>query len=143
MNGDVFGDLRVWGRVLDQIAELRKSNKLDEHQEGLTRILRYPDNWRLREETLEAVKDVEAPTGELLARVLAIMMDENLYWQVRVLAAEALSRLVGKHAKGNEAALSMSAAEVIEKMNAILDSPQPPVFHDGIRRFVAAIEKTR
>jgi len=143
MKSDVFGDLMVWGRVLDQIAELRKSKKLDEHQEGLTRILRYRDNWRLREETLEAIKDLEAPTDELLAQVLEIMMDENVYWQARVLAADALSRLVGKHRQGREASLSVSAAKVIEKMNAILGSRQPPVFHEGIRRFLTAIEKAR
>ena len=139
MKSDIFGNLRMWGRVLDQIADLRRSGKLDEHQEGLTRILKYMDNWRLREETLEAVKDLKNPCDDLLSQVLEIMMDEDIYWQARVLAAEALSELLGKHREGRKSALSASAAKVIEKMHMILDSPQPPAFHDGIRRFLAAV----
>lgn len=64
MKGDVFGDLRAWGRVLGQIAELRKAKKLDEHQEGLTRILRYPSNWRLREEVLDVRPPGDARGGD-------------------------------------------------------------------------------
>lgn len=143
MQSDIFGDLRDWGRALDQIAELRSSGKLDEHQEELARVLRYRDNWRLREAALEAAEDISSPSDEILSQVLAIMMDEGVYWQARVLAADTLSHLIKKHDNGPERALSLTEAKVIEKMNMILGSPQPPIFHESVRRFLRAIEETK
>ena len=39
---DVFGSLLDWGHVMEQIVDLKNAGKLDEHQDGLSRILRYP-----------------------------------------------------------------------------------------------------
>jgi len=35
MSGDIFGNLREWGQVPEQIAELTDTEKLDQHQAGL------------------------------------------------------------------------------------------------------------
>lgn len=43
MNQDIFGDLREWGVVLERLNDLKQSQKLDDYQEGLTRILRYQE----------------------------------------------------------------------------------------------------
>jgi hypothetical protein len=139
MSTDVFGNLQDWGCVLDRIAELRRSRKLDGHQEGLNRLLRYRDNWRLREAALEAAKEVSSPTDALLSQVLAVMMDEGVYWQARALAADALSQLVQKSGK----IPAVNASRVAEKMNQLLDTPQAPVFHESIRRSLQAVEKAR
>ena len=139
MSPDIFSDLRDWGEVLDRIAQLKGSKSLDEHQGGLARILRYRDNWRLREAALKAAGDIASPSDELLSQVLAVMMDEDVYWQARVMAAEALNHLMQKESGGTA---SLNAAKVIEKMDALLSSPQPPALHDGVRRFLKAIERT-
>jgi len=141
MSRDVFGDLQDWGRVLDQIAELRRSKKLDQHQEGLARLLRYQGNWRLREAALEAVKEVNSPTSVLLSQVVAVMMDEGVYWRARVLATETLSQLIQK--RGRKVPVIISAGGVVKKMNRLLDTPQAPVFHESIRKFLQAVKKAR
>lgn len=143
MKGDVFGNLRDWSRVLDQVAEFREAGTLDEHQQGLTRLLRYRDNWRLRETALKAAKCLKSPSEELLSQVLAVMMDEDVYWQARVLAADTLSHLISECGKAGNGNLSTIAFEAMGKMESILDSPQPPVMHESIRRFLTAMEKTR
>ena len=140
MSTDTFGNLQDWGRVMDQIAKLRRSKKLDQHQEGLTRLLRYRGNWRLREAALEAAREVSSPTDALLSQVLAVMMDEGVYWQARVLAAETLSQLIQK--PGRKVPV-ISAARAVKKMNRLLRTPQAPVFHESIRKFLQAVEKTR
>jgi len=143
MNGDAFGNLQDWGRVLDQLAGLRESNRLDRHQDGLVRILRYPDNWRLREETLKAVRGLRGPSDELFDGIIAIMMDENAFWEHRSLAAESLGHLVGGRRTGCELAVSARVSRTVEAMEAVLASPQPPALHESIRKVKSAIGKSR
>ena len=133
--GDIFGNLLDWGRVMEQIAELRDAGKLDEHQDGLRRILRYPDNWRLRETVLGCVKDLSAPSEEIISEVLAIMRNDNIYWEARVMAAEALGHVVGRR----ESIGAELAHEVVEAMEAILARTQPSQFHDAIRRSLPTV----
>lgn len=52
MDSDIFGNLMDWGLVLDKLDDLKKSEKLHKHQADLIRILRYRNNWRLRETVL-------------------------------------------------------------------------------------------
>lgn len=143
MSADLFGNLRDWGPVMDQIAGLTKSKKLDEHQVGLARILRYQENWRLREAVLKAAKDISLPSDEILSQMTEIMMDENIYWEARLLAADALSRLVLKSEKGSSHMPPHYTAKVMEKMNVILNSPQPPIFREGIGRLLMAIKEAK
>jgi len=139
MSPDIFGGLRDRGKVLDRIAQLKGSESPDEHQEGLTRILRYRGNRRLREAALKAGGDIASPADELLSQVLAVMMDEDVYWQARVMAAEALNHLIQKEFGGTA---SLNPAEAIEKIDALPSSPQPPAFHDGVRRFLKTVKGT-
>ena len=39
MSTDVFGDLREWKRVLEHLEHLKNGGQLDDHQEGLARLL--------------------------------------------------------------------------------------------------------
>ena len=140
MSADIFGNLREWGEVPGQLRQLAESKKLGEHQEGLIRILRYRDNWRLRELVLDVVKTLESPSDELLRAILDLMMDDGMYCEARVLAAEALSQLAsGRQTEGTNGR-SGDVDRTIEEMNMLLRVPQAPVLHDAVRKCLLVIE---
>ena len=101
MTNDIFGNLMNWYSVMDTLNELRERGELDEHQAGLIRILNYRENWQLREYVLNCVKDISAPSDELLQVIQGIMMDEDLYPEVRNMASEALANILSRqHNRG-------------------------------------------
>jgi len=141
MNRDIFGNLLDWGNVLQDLEELERSGKLNDHQEGLVRILRYRQNWQLREAALKAVRNLTSPSESIISEVLAILMDQNVYNEARILATDALCNLICSRRKqrpGN----SYSPAErsVIEKMTDILRSPEVPIIHEALGRSLASIQ---
>jgi hypothetical protein len=132
MNHDVFGNLRDWGDVLRKLEELRESRKLDEHQPGLVRILRYRDNWKLRETVMRSLKEITRPSAELVREILKLAMDEGTYYQARILAVQALPRLLKRFEEAGDDEAS-TRSSVIESMQGILSSPQPPLLHDAVK----------
>ena len=140
MNPDVFGNLIDWYQVLEKLDSLRESGQLDAHQEGLTRILRYRDNWRLRETVLEYIKDLEKPRDELLLKVLDIVMDDGIYYDVRILAAQSLTSVISKRKNENNNDDLISKKLIIQKMNMLLKSPQPPSFQNEITKLLEGIK---
>jgi len=143
MGGDIFGNLREWGQVPEQITELRATGRLDEHQAGLVRLLRYRDNWRLREMVLKSMKDLSAPSDELISEVLGLLADEGLYYEARILAAQALADLLTT--KGVEYAGDRDAvlSRIVEKMRAVAESSGPPVLRGAILECLTAFENAR
>jgi hypothetical protein len=170
MENGIFDNIEDWGRVLDRLEDLKRRGELEDHEPGLVRILRYRDNWRLREYVLEAARDLKRCSASLVAAVLDILRDEDLYYEVRVLAAEALPALVraresaaGEGAPGERAAqqagtqrsagrqgeardeLSRSERKaiveaIVETLKSLLGSSQVPVMHQAIRRVLPTIE---
>jgi len=138
MNPDVFGNLTEWGGVLVKLDALERSRELDEHQPGLVRILRYRGNWKLREAVLNALKEITRPSAELVREILNLAVDEGTYYQARILAIQALPRLLKRfeEAGDHEAGTTTS---VIEAMQGILSSPQPPLLHDAVKEFFPTI----
>ncbi|UCC72577.1 MAG: hypothetical protein JSV86_19805 [Gemmatimonadota bacterium] len=137
---DSFGNLVEWGRVLEEIGRLGINRELDEHQEGLVRILRYRANWRLREAALKAVTEMDAPREALLSAVLEIMMDESLYHEVRVLAAEALAAGLARAQEKKRHDLDDLRHRAIQQIHELLSSTQAPVIHQGVRLVLSNIE---
>lgn len=135
-----FGNLEEWGRVLNDLTQLTRERRLDAHQPGLVRLLRYPRNWRLREAALEAARHVQQPAEELVTAVLRIMAHEDLYHEVRVLAAEALADLITAGRAADGARNRALEARVLEQMHVLLDSPHPPVLHQAVRRVLPTME---
>ncbi len=133
MSSDIFGNLMDWGQAIDKLNQLKQKKILNEHQPGLVRILRYRDNWRLRETVLSYVKDITHPSDDLLTEVLNIVMDENVYYDARILAVEALASLMNNY-KNNKENDRIDKNDVNKKIKALLVSPHPPVFHEAIRR---------
>ncbi len=133
MSSDIFGNLMDWGQAIDKLNQLKQKKILNEYQPGLVRILRYRDNWRLRETVLSYVKDITHPSDDLLTEVLNIAMDENVYYDARILAVEALASLMNNY-KNNKENDRIDKNDVNKKIKALLVSPHPPIFHKAIRR---------
>jgi hypothetical protein len=137
MTHDPFGNLTDWGPVLRLFYELADSEKLTECQAGLVRILRYKGNWRLREEVLKRIGEIPAPSRELLCQVLTIVSDDNIYYEARILASDALIQLSNKRCGNMDNELLMKIRKAVEKLN---NTPQPPFFDMALKRLYFEID---
>lgn len=139
MNGDIFGNLREWGHIPEQLAELAQAGELDDDQEGLIRLLRYRHNWRLREMALESIEHLRSPTRRLLSEVLDILTDEGVYCEVRMLAASVLAGWLRRTDISDPKSFRI-ARRIMEQLTGIVESPQPPVLHEAVRYVLAAVQ---
>lgn len=131
MKDDPFGNLTDWGPVLDTLEDLAATGDLSRCQPGLIRILRYKGNWRLREEVLKRVGEIQAPSKELIYQVIAILDDDNIYYDARIMASDALIQLLKNSEDIGGGDLQGKAQKVIEKIKS---TPQPPFFDKAIDR---------
>ncbi|MFZ7125090.1 MAG: hypothetical protein ACOWWM_02920 [Desulfobacterales bacterium] len=141
MKSDPFGNLQEWGAVLELLSDLEKNGKLSENQKGLIRILRFRNNWRLREEVLKAMEGVDDPIDELIEAVLAIATDEGVYVDARILAARALEGLMSNRRKqaGEDASESLTQDRIEGSLRSIIETPQPPVLRDAVEACLLSI----
>ena len=131
MKQDPFGNLTDWGPVLDTFDELADSGRLAECQPGLIRILRFKGNWRLREEVLKRVGEIQTPSRELVLQVLAILADDNTYYDARIIAGDALVQLLKNGPADSHEELTSAAKKLVDKLKS---TPQPPFFDEAIDR---------
>lgn len=131
---DIFGDLREWGQVLKQIEQLRLAGQLDEHQQGLIRVLRYRCNWQLRQVSLRAAPDLSRPSDELFGLLLEIVSDEDCGLETRLLACDAVRHLLHKQS-GREDARALES-RAFEHAGRILEVSQPPVLREAVERWL-------
>jgi hypothetical protein len=137
MKQDPFGNLIDWGPVIDLLEEISDKGQLASCQKGLIRILRYKGNWRLREEVLRRVGRIEKPSAELIHQVLAILADDNIYYDARILASKALIALLENTQDGFRSEMNEAVKQVTERLMA---TPQPPYFDDAIMELCPKIE---
>ncbi len=131
MDQDPFGNLTDWGQVLDTLVGLENNDDLSRYQQGLIRILRYKANWRLREEVLKRAGIIRSPSNDLIFQVLAVLDDDNMYYDVRILAGRALIQLLKKVDADCGGEVYSRTRRIIEKLNRI---PQPPLFVHALNR---------
>jgi len=143
LDTDTFGNLDDWGKVLKTLEDLKKKKKLDKHQSGLARILRDGQNWRLLERVLEYGKEINQPADEFLAEVTDIMANRNIYLDARILAAEVLDSLVPRRSTNSRNDGIFSKTLLIRKMVDILNSSEPPIFHELIANSLEVIKGKR
>ena len=129
MKNDPFGNLTDWGPVLDTLDDLTDKGALSTCQPGLIRILRYKGNWRLREEVLKRVGEIPTPSKELIQQVVAVLADDNIYYDARIIAGNALIQLLKKAESINSDDIHGRVHKVIEKLKS---TPQPPIFGNAI-----------
>jgi len=136
VNHDPFGDLGDWGSVLEIFGKLADKGELAECQPGLVRILKYKGNWRLREEVLKRVGEIQNPSHELVFQVLSMLGDDNIYYDARVLAGDALTQLAKNVQGGLDSEINSSIRKVAEKL---ITTPQPPFFDMALKRLCLEI----
>ena len=134
---DPFGDLVDCGSVLDLLRDLADKGQLTVCQAGLIRILKYRGNWRLREEVLRQVSQMENPTVELIHQVLAVLADDNIYYDARILASSALIALLEKTQDGFHSEVNKAVQKVTDRLMA---TPQPPFFDEALKELYQKIE---
>ena len=140
MQPDPFGNLKDWGPVLERIYKLADDGNLQECQPGLTRILRYRDNWKLREETLSRIGRINSPDDALVRQVLNISADENLYYEVRILACETMMEFLKNGANAFETEVKKEMRQTVENL---LSSQHPPIFEQELKKlYSVAREKS-
>jgi hypothetical protein len=139
MKSDPFGNLTDWCQVLDTLEDLAENGDLSKCQPGLIRVLRYKGNWRLREEVLKRVGDVQMPSNELVHQVISILDDDNTYYDARILAGDALIKLLRHHQSDHSDGLHSQVRNVINNLTGL---PQPPFFNDALNRMNAALDQS-
>jgi hypothetical protein len=136
MTQDPFGDLSEWGRVLEIFGELADSGNLGGCQPGLVRILRFKGNWRLREEVLKRVGEIQAPAEELVFRILGILADDNIYYDARIIAGDALIQLLKNVSAGAYKDIHAGVEKVVRKLKS---TPQPPCLDETLDRLYSKV----
>jgi len=131
MQPDPFGNLRDWGAVLELIYQLSDESKLNECQPGLIRILRYRDNWRLREEVLNRIGKINKPDNTLVLQVMDIIIDENLYYEVRILACETMMEFLKNGTNTFETEVKKEIRQTVENQ---LSRQHPPIFEQAMKK---------
>jgi hypothetical protein len=139
MTRDRLDNLEQWDRVLEQLDEWKRARQLDSHQDDLLWLLRYRGNWRLREAALEMMVSLQVPEPEMIRQACDIMMDESLYFELRILAGEAMTALLSSERNPHVQTDSL-ADEVRECMQTLLASTQPPVLHLALQRVLSRNE---
>ena len=94
MKNYIFGNFVDWGKVLDKLHHLEETKSLDAHQDELIRLLRFDGNWRLREAAVEAASGLTKPKLDTLRQLVQLIKRENIYYEVRIMATDALSTLL-------------------------------------------------
>jgi hypothetical protein len=128
---DPFGNLGDWGRVLGVLERLTHDGELEGCQPGLVRILRYKGNWRLREEVLTRVGTIQTPSDELVLQVLNIVADDNVYFDARILAAEALRQIMQNARRHFHGKTTGYIQQIIERLRRTM---QPFAFDNALKR---------
>jgi hypothetical protein len=128
---DPFGNLNDWGGVIKILEELSGMDGIERYQAGLVRILRYKGNWRLREEVLKKIKYIQTPSRDLMFRLLDLLADDNIYYDVRILAAEALSQLLGYV---RDDIYQEIYPELLKTLKKLKRMPQPSFFDSVLKR---------
>lgn len=136
MRHDPFGNLTDWGQVLDTFDDLADKGELAKCQPGLIRILRFKGNWRLREEVLKRVGEIQTPSTELVLQVLSIVADDNIYYDARIIAADALVDLLKNGSADAHAKLTAATRKLVDKLKS---TPQPPFFDKALDRLYCEI----
>ena len=144
MANNIFGNLNDWGMVLDKLKKLSESRELGSCQDELIRLLRFDQNWRLREAAIESLPFVENPGSDLTREVLSIVKRKDLYYDVRILATDGLEKLtttIINNKAFDKSILKQFVQDIIKDIDALLASPEPPKFHDALQNSLDQIKK--
>lgn len=143
MEKNIFGNLTDWGIVLEKLEKLSESGALGNYQDELIRLLRFDQNWRLREAAIESLPFVENPGLNLAREIISLIKRKDLYYDVRILATDGLEKLttiIINNRAFDKDILKQFVQAVIKDMDALLASPEPPKFHDALQNSMDQIK---
>jgi hypothetical protein len=141
MTMDIFGDLREWNRVIGQLEQLKDSAQLDEHQDGLARLLRYRFNWRIREKAIQSLSTLSEPDDRILLLVFEIISDEHTESDLRTLAANSFCGLISMRQKRDQWASELKTA-IVERLSATMNPHHPVDFQRALKRVIDCAHQT-
>ena len=74
----------------------------------------------MREAVLRHVGEIQTPSEELVQQVLTILDDDNTYYDARMLAGNALSRLLNNMGGDGGRAIHRKARDVLTRLRSTL-----------------------
>lgn len=131
---DSLANLQEWERVLEALKKIKRKGELHKHQADLIRMLKYKGNWRIREAALEAVLQITHPMSNLVSEILQIVMDDNLYYEARVMACNALNKFVDNYNNNSNGHRTLSRLAVAKQLTALNAVPQPPMLSHAVTK---------
>ena len=144
MENNIFGNLNDWGTVLDKLKKLSENRELGSCQDELIRLLRFDQNWRLREAAIESLPSIENPSSNLAREVLSLIKRKDLYYDVRILATDGLEKLtttIVNNRTLDKSILNQFVQEITNEMDALLAAPEPPKFHNALQNSLDKIKE--
>jgi aryl carrier-like protein len=136
MGNSLFGNLTDWGSVMEKLQKLSDNRELGQYQDELIRLLRFDQNWRLREAAVEAVPLVENPKLDLARELVSLITRKDLYFDVRILASHSLGKLadiIHNNRAVDKDILKQFFMEIKTTLESLLASPEPPKFHEALQ----------
>ena len=136
MKNYIFGNLNDWGSILDKLEKLSETRELDNCQDELIRLLRFDQNWRLREAAIESLPFVGNPSLNLAREVSSLIKRKDIYYDVRILAADGLGKLAATIVNNkafDKDILKQFIQGIVKDMYELLASPEPPKFHNALQ----------
>jgi hypothetical protein len=144
MKNYMFGNLMDWSIALEKLQHLIGMGELDNHQDELIRLLRFDGNWRLREAAVEASSTLTTPGIDTVKQLVVIIKRDDLYYNIRIMAAQALSALVPVVVENkdlNKERVCLFINEANYEVTNLLSAPAPPIFHDALEVTLEQIQK--
>ena len=144
MKNYIFGNLTDWEIVLDKLKQLSDSRELGNYQDELISLLRFDQNWRLREAAIESLPLVENPSINLAIEVFSLIKRKDLYYDVRILATDSLEKLtttIVNNRDSDKDSLKQFIFSILSDLEILLASPEPPIFHDALQNSMDQIKQ--
>jgi hypothetical protein len=138
---DIFGNLSRKDEVLAALEEIVSQNRLDEHQIGLARILRFRENHALLHAALECAIKIKRSSDILIAEALNVLVAQDLPVSIRSLAAGALGHLI--YHRPTKADSDFDLDMVMESMTHVLHKSESPTLKKALFKAIGLANSRR
>lgn len=127
---DNFGNLSRKDEVLAMLEGIASQSRLDEHQIGLARILRFRQDHGLLHAALEYATKIERSSDILIAEALNVLVAQDLPVSIRALAAGALGHLIYRRPAKADSDFDLDM--VMESMTHVLRKSESPAIKKAL-----------
>ena len=135
-------NFQEWERVLATLEKIKRRGDLHHFQNDLIRLLKYRGNWRLCEAALKAIQHIQQPTAPLVSEVLTIIMDDNLYYEVRAMACHTLNGLIHRYKSSSNGCQTLARLPIAKHLKALTSVPQPPILSTAASACLASMAES-